>query len=524
MKDPLPIYLHDPDELSVEDAYRTLPRTGEITLETSLSRLSSQLEILEQAGFAGMEINAFDSAEDKIIISACKGKQGPCFNTGRTARYMGSALAALDDDHHLLIAGEETLVCEKTATLYSFPSYRKYIHCSDADAGLLEKLLTDPELLDFDNFESAQEKLFSMVQRKSSVEEFTDLLYPGPFKLLVLKDGTLVHRGRINKVPVQEARKLIKGDGFFGFNGQADGQHESFTEQYKEEGPRCLLRKSQHRVITKHNPVHDLSALTTISLDLRNRMLQTIENKKDYFILTGSNRDEEYGCCPSDEVTMADNLVRSGILSASREPATADACPLTTYAFRNEIRSIDGNLLFNQDESFRDEVRNRLMKKHRGWLKVFTRWALLVFVAVTIILAVIRIYGPSSPIENNGLYSRLEVSRPNSTVLILFHYKQRCEQCLAMEKYSREVLRDDFSVMMQKKQLLFRQVVIDVPENRSLIDRFGLVTSTLAIIRFEEMAEDSVRVLDRSWALFDNEMEFKKMLSEELHQMTGQEK
>jgi hypothetical protein len=38
------------------------------------------------------------------------------------------------------------------------------------------------------------------------------------------------------------------------------------------------------------------------------------------------------------------------------------------------------------------------------------------------------------------------------------------------------------------------------------------------------MEEDSIRTLDRSWALFDREKEFKKMLSEELHQMTGEER
>lgn len=520
MRDQPPISLQDPDELSLENAFRSLPRIGEIILETSLSKFSSQLERLEQAGFAGMEIKTFASAEEKISIRACKGKQGTCFNTGRTARYQGAPLAALDDDYHLLLAGEDMPVCEKTATLYSFPAYKKHIDCSEADAGLMEKLQTDPELFDCDNFESSQEKLYAVVRDKKQVGEYTDLFYPGPFKLLVLEDGTLLHRGRINKVPVQETMKLMKGDGLFSFDGQAGGLHESFTELYKTEGPRCLLRKSQHKVITSHERVSDLSVLNTITRDLRNRMLQAIESKKDYFILTGSNREDEYGCCPSDEVTMADNFARVGILSASREPATAEACPLTIYAFRNEMTSIDGDLQFNQDQKFRDEVKNRLKNNKLGLMKVLSRLALLVFVAVTIMLAVIRISDPSSPLQNDGLYSRLEVSRPNSTVLVLFHYSQRCDQCLAMEKYSRAVMRDDFPAMMQKKQILFRQVVMDLPENRSMIDRFELVTSTLVIIRFEEMHEDSIRVLDRSWALFNKEEEFKTMLREELHQMT----
>jgi hypothetical protein len=524
MKDPIPISLHDPDRLALENAYRSLPRTGEIVVETSLNGLASQLDELDEAGFAGMEIRTFESAGNRIKIRACKGKQGTCFNTGRTARYLGSALAALDDDHHLLIAGEETPVCEKSAILYSLPSYQKNIQCSDADVLLMEKLQTDPEIFDCDNFEAAQEKLYSLVRQKRPADTFTELFYPGPFKLLVLDDGTLVRRGRVNKVPVSLAGKLKKSDGLFGYDGQTGGKYESFTELYNADGPRCLLRKSPQQVISGSAPLKDLQALPAIPRDLRSRILQTIEEKRDYFILTGSNRDDEYGCCPSDEVTMADQLVRSGILAASREPATADGCPLTIYAFRNEIESMDGNLQFTRDQNFRDEVRGLLLKNNRKTEKLITRWVLFAFVAVTLILAVIRITGPSNPLDGGSLYTRFEVTRPNSTLLLLFHYSQRCEQCLAMEKYSREVLQDEFPAMMRNHQIVFREVVMDLPGNRDLIERFGLVTSTLVIIRFDHMKEDSVRVLNRSWALFDNEMEFKKMLLKELYQMTEEQK
>ena len=524
MNDSSPIYLQDPDDLSLENAYRSIPRTGEIILDTSFSRLSSQLESLEQAGFAGMMIKAFGSTREKITIMAHKGKQGNCYNTGRSARYMGAAMAALDDDHHLLLAGEDMPVCEKTTTLYSLPSYGNQVFCSEANPTLMEKLKTDPELFDCDQFESSQEKLFSIVRGKKHQGNFTDLLYPGPFKLLVLEDGTILHRGKVNRVPVPLAKKMIKSDVLFSFDGQGSGQYESFTELYQAEGPRCLLKKSQGNVISDHDHGHDFSALSHISRDFCERLIRTVESQKDYFMLTGSNREDTYGCCPSDEVTMADQLVRASILSASRERATLYACPVTIYAFRNELTSTAGDLQFSQDQEFRQEVLSRLKNNRRSILKGLARWTLFAFVAVSILLAIIRISGPSSSPQDNGLYTRLEVSRPNSITLVLFHYSQRCDQCLAMEKYTWEVLRDEFPGMIQRKQIQFRQVIMDLPENRSLIDRLGLVTSTLVIIRFERMEEDSIRVLDRSWALYNDEVEFKKMLSEEMHQMIQQER
>ncbi|MBD3181333.1 hypothetical protein GF312_03510 [Candidatus Poribacteria bacterium] len=524
MKDSPTIHLLNPDELSVDNAYRSLPRMGVITIETSFPKLDSQLEMLEQKGFAGIHIMAFGSVDERIIIKAYKGKQGICYDTGRSARYMGAALTAVDDDHHLLFSDEEVPVCEKTATLYSLPCYRDLINCSEGDKGLLENLSNNPILFDCDNYEESLEKLFSMVRGKKQPEEFTNLFYPGPFKLLVLKDGSIIHRGRINKVPVEEYKRLMKNDGLFRLGGQPTGQYESFVDLFQVQGPRCLLKNPQPTKVNVHDPFPDLTVLKTISRGLKNRMLRILESQKDYFILTGSNREDEYGCCPSDEVTEADNLVKAGILSASRESTADDACPVTIYAFRNEIVDSLGQMQFNQNSDLRQDVYKRLKNNRSHLLKITARWALLGFVIVTLILALTRIYDtPAPPRNNNGLHTRLDVPMPNSTILVLFHYKKRCEQCLAMEKYAREVLEDNFHEMLQQKQIQFRQAVMDLEENRNFIERFGLFTSTLVIIKFEDMEEDSIRVLDRSWTLYTNEMEFKKMLTEELNHMIGHE-
>jgi hypothetical protein len=282
-----------------------------------------------------------------------------------------------------------------------------------------------------------------------------------------------------------------------------------------------------------------MSVLPALTRDLKNRLLGIIENHKDYFILTGSNREDEFGCCPSDEVTMADKLVRAGILSASREQAPADACPVTIYAFRNEIISEIGDLKFVRNEDFRNQVYEQLKKIRRGkpgksspvsFIKInqelpktLARWILLLFALITILLAVIRIIGPSEPSPDKELHAWLDITGPSSTALVLFHYHKRCDQCLAMEKYAREVLVDEFPGMTENKQIQFRQVVIDREENRRLTERLGLFTATLVIIRFEDHKEDSIRVLDRSWALYDDEAEFKNMLSRELNLMMGLE-
>jgi len=520
MNDSSSIFLQDPDDLALENAYRSLPGTGEIIVNTNLTRLSSCLESIERMGFAGMEISAFGLPGAKITIRGYKGKQGTCYNTGRLARYLGAASAALDDDHHLLLAGDELPVCEKTATFYSLPSYRNLVHCSDANPALIEKLKTDPDLFEGDEIESTQEKLFSIVKGKRDHGDFTGLFYPGPFKLLVLENGTILHRGRVNSVPERFAKKLIMRDGLFRYDEKEAGPDESFTELYQAEGPRCLLKKTQGKIIHDHDHLTNFSALSQITRDFSERLIRLIESRRDYFMLTGSNREDTYGCCPSDDVTMADHLVWSGILDASRENASQDACPVALYAFRNEISIEGGDIQFSQNPELRQEVLSRLKKTHRSIHKILIRWMLLTFVAITILLALNRISGSSSSLKDHGMFTQLELSRPNSTAVVLFHYNQRCDQCLAMEKYTREVLSDKFARMQQSKQIQFRRVIMDLPGNRNLIERLGLVTSSLVIIHFEGMEEESIRVLDRSWELYNDEVAFKKMLSEKLHQMT----
>ncbi len=513
------IYLKEPDELSLENAYRSLPRTGEIAVETSIESIAVLLEVLERMGFAGMKIDSFTSLEERILIKASKGKQGNCFNTGRTARYVGEALAALDDDHHLLFKGLDMPVCEKTANLYSTQPYRDQIQCTTGDKELLKKFHHEPENFVNDTLEQSLEKLYTISRHNKLPAEFTELFYPGPFRILILDGGTIIHRGRVNKVPVQVVKKLSRSDRLFSVAGMAAAPHASFPELYKLEGPLCLLKKTRSTQITLATQDPDFSSLDTISRELRTRILSTLEGKKDYFMLTGSNREDQFGCCPSDEVTGADKLVGAGILCASREAEAPDACPLTIYAFQNEMSNMDGKLLFNQDKSFREDVHSRLTKSRLRIPKILARWALLIFVALTITLAIIRLLDPSNTYPENELYERLDVPGPDGIALVLFHYTKRCDQCLAMEKFARDVLKDEFPEMINRNQIHFRQIKMDLPENRKLLERFGIITSTLVIIRFEEMREDSINVLDRSWALYDNETEFKQMLSEELYKM-----
>ena len=112
------IHLQHPNFSAIKDAYRSLSKHGQVSLITSSKSLTETINQLEDASFIAISILKFELNSEQVKLRAFKGKQGPCFDTGRTAKYTGSALAALDDDQHLIFENDSLALCEKTAKLY----------------------------------------------------------------------------------------------------------------------------------------------------------------------------------------------------------------------------------------------------------------------------------------------------------------------------------------------------------------------------------------------------------------------
>ena len=521
MKTTADIYLKDPDGLELEDTYRSLPVAGSIAVECGITSLSGVLDAMESVGFAGMLIRLTGKGEDRVRITACKGETGPCYQTGRSAIYLGGALAVLDDDHHLLLRGKEVPVCEKTAGVYSLPCYRRFLRVSAGNDTLLKKLESDPEPFDCDTFEESLKELDHLIHETAGTDSDTELFYPGPFRVLVLDDGTMLHRGRVSRVPGTLAGKISASDGLFELKRMQAGEYESFQERYRSLGSLCFAGKAGESGFTEPVRPPDLNSLKELSGEIRTRLISLLKKNGDYFMLTGSNRKDRFGCCPSDAVTQADSLVSAGILSSYREQASKDSCPVTIYAFRNEMHMEMDNLQFRKDPAFRQEVLSGLKNRKRDYAKKGITWVLLLFIAFSTGMALNRLVGSPGSGDPGGLYEKLEMSRPDGTAVILFHYNRRCKQCLALEKYSVEVLKEDFSAPAAMKQIQFRQVIMDLPENRKLVEELGLVTSTVVLFSFRDMEMDSAVVLNRSWELYDREQEFKQMLAAELSRMVN---
>ena len=281
------IHLQNPDLQALITAYRTLPRFGEVNIFISVEKLAETLNSVESAGFIGIKISYLNATSGSANISGFKAKNGPCYDTGRFVIYNGAALAVLDDDNHLLIAGKRTPVCEKTANVYKLAVYEDLITCTDPDPVLLAKLNDEPSPFNCDIFEGDKEILNKMISESVKDSKSADLFYPGPFKLLVMNDGRIIHRGEVTAVPVSETQRLIEKEGLFRSSLSSHGEPSFFRELYKVSGSGCLLDKK----LIKRDPteaiVTDLESLNNVSEPLRAQLLKLILEEKKYFILTG---------------------------------------------------------------------------------------------------------------------------------------------------------------------------------------------------------------------------------------------
>jgi len=341
--------LENPDETAVRDAFARLPKRGRIEVRCRWERRLEMQRILSVMGAFAIRHYPRSDFQD-VQITALKGKVGACFETGRSAIYGGAALAVMDDDYHLIVG--KIRVCEKTGGLYTLPPYEGLLTVTEGDAGLIKRLETDPVSFDCNTFEPDAELLATQVfVHEASGESTIPVFYPGPFSLLVLRNGAILRRGHCTCIATNDVKDLQERDGLLVLPphfAQKAEQPVNYSVAYKTLGAGCLL---DGEIQTTANPVatipdkplevlfskQALDEIGRISNGLRRRLLRLIEEEEPYFILTGSDPKDPQGCCPNTQVGEANRLVDLGLLSCYRANAAAESCTTTIYAFAGEI-------------------------------------------------------------------------------------------------------------------------------------------------------------------------------------------
>ena len=303
----------------------------EVVERVELDRLLPVLSEMEDGDLFGITLSW--KGKDEVAIRAWRGKSGPCHDTGREAEYAGPFLAVVDDDNHLL-AGR-LRVCEKTARIYASPAYAGALEVTPADPALLERLETDPVPFDCDTLAEDAARIATRVEPGPRGGGRV-VVYLGPFRYAVARDGTLLHRGVPAEVPGSLADSLVAQGCAVAVDLRAP-RAPRFQDLLARYGPLFLVGRGSGEAPAR---MPDFKALDRVSDGVRAKLRRMLERGDDYLMVQGTD-PADGGCCPLPQVGELNRLVQAGLLDAWVSPLSGD-CPVTVYAPAGEIRDAGG--------------------------------------------------------------------------------------------------------------------------------------------------------------------------------------
>jgi len=104
------------------------------------------------------------------------------------------------------------------------------------------------------------------------------------------------------------------------------------------------------------------------------------------------------------------------------------------------------------------------------------------------------------------------------TVKVLyFHGNNRCMTCNNMEKYTRELLDEEYQKEMTSGKITFEVFNFDDPANQELVTQYGVESSTLLLVRISGGKERVYNITELGFSYAKNEPEkFKQEVQKKL--------
>lgn len=165
---------------------------------------------------------------------------------------------------------------------------------------------------------------------------------------------------------------------------------------------------------------------------------------------------------------------------------------------------------------------NYLAKKPAVIAVNIIRWVLLVFVLASLVITIYRVSDRKSVPEGISLFEQLQPDSRDQVMVVLFHFRERCETCLNMEQYTRGFLQDYNRGKGGDDSVRFQLEVINDNRNVNLVRHFNTYTSTLVLIVFENGEEKQVKVLNNAWQLHRDQEAYTAMLENEIESFIQQ--
>jgi len=123
--------------------------------------------------------------------------------------------------------------------------------------------------------------------------------------------------------------------------------------------------------------------------------------------------------------------------------------------------------------------------------------------------------------KNNFTQSAL-INKPQAdkVQVFLFHPTMRCSTCIAIGRLAGETVSERFQSELESGKIEFREINIDLPENKELAQKFQANGSALYLNAVKDGA-DNIEQDIKVWSLFGNAVQFKDYLEGRINNLLG---
>jgi len=113
-----------------------------------------------------------------------------------------------------------------------------------------------------------------------------------------------------------------------------------------------------------------------------------------------------------------------------------------------------------------------------------------------------------------------EVKPAEKIQVFLFHSTSRCSSCITAGKYAKETVEQKFSEELKSGKIEFREINVDLPENKEVATKFKASGTSLFINSIID-GQDNIKEDTQVWRLISNEQGFVSYLSDKLNKLLG---
>jgi len=144
-----------------------------------------------------------------------------------------------------------------------------------------------------------------------------------------------------------------------------------------------------------------------------------------------------------------------------------------------------------------------------------------------IIIAVVKINSQRSDTQVNDVENKtslnqslLDNSQTNKVQVFLFHATRRCSTCIAIGRFTGETVNERFQSELKSGQVEFREINIDLPENKELAQKFQAGGSVLYFNAIKDGA-DHIEQDIKVWSLIGSTAQFKDYIENRINNLLG---